>query len=636
MRDDATLVELAQSGDQAAFAELYERYFDRVYDFVARMVHDRSEAADLTQDAFIKAMNSLPGLTKGTSFKSWLLTIARNTALNRIERASRMQPLEGTNDAGEEQSYDVVDPDRFGNPEQAAEANSLAAVVWEAAAALDPKYRSILLLNLREGLDSGEIAEVMGVTKNHAYVLVNRMKAALESAVGAVALFRNGRGHCAELDAVISRLQIGEVSPEARRVIDRHAGNCPVCQEQRRNLSSPFAIIAGMALIKPAPGLKESVFGGLQQAMSALSQGGASGGAASGSSAPANGASSSTNNAAAEADTQPSGLGATSNATSGPTLVTGSSGGPPDVTPTTNDPAGDGAGKRRIAIMATAAAILLLVLLPIAAFSFFGGKDEKTELAVVKASPTASVIEPATAIATATKVAPTATKTPPPTATSTPTPDAGPPVPIEPGTGPAFEPGGGVPTTAPLTTPVPIDPGQPDPGISAPPTVTPETSGAPDPGKGPNVTPPDPGTGLDGGSVTPEPCTYSMTASPSVLVFTSRSTSQTFVIQGDACGEALRFTVQPGSNWITVSPAAGSIPPGGSVAVVVKVDLEHRTANAGRMIVSSLAGNLQIDLKIDDPTPTPTLRTPSCGVNCVTPTPTPTTSTPRGPGNFTS
>src|SRR5690606_36643558 len=135
MNDDATLVARAQSGDQTAFAELYERYFDRVYDFLARTVRDPAEAADLTQDAFLKAMNNLGSLTNGASFKSWLFTIARNTALNRLERASRTQPLEGRNDEGEEQSYDVIDNDRFGNPEEAAEASSLAAVAWEAAAA---------------------------------------------------------------------------------------------------------------------------------------------------------------------------------------------------------------------------------------------------------------------------------------------------------------------------------------------------------------------------------------------------------------------------------------------------------------------------------------------------------------------
>ncbi len=125
MRDDAALVELAQAGDAAAFAELYERYFDRIHDFLGRMARDRAEAADLTQDTFLRAMNNLPALANGASFRSWLFTIARNTALNRLERPARMQPLERTTEDGEEFSYDIVDAGRFGSPQEAAEAASM-------------------------------------------------------------------------------------------------------------------------------------------------------------------------------------------------------------------------------------------------------------------------------------------------------------------------------------------------------------------------------------------------------------------------------------------------------------------------------------------------------------------------------
>jgi RNA polymerase sigma factor (sigma-70 family) len=166
--DDAALVALAQAGDAAAFAELYERYFDRIYDFLARMVRDRAEAADLTQDTFLRAMDRLDTLRSGTSFKSWLFTIARNTALNRLERAGRLQPLERTTASGEEIRYDVVDTDRSGSPEAAAEAASLAALVWEAAEALDSRAYSVLHLTVRDGLDSAEIAEVLGVSRNNA------------------------------------------------------------------------------------------------------------------------------------------------------------------------------------------------------------------------------------------------------------------------------------------------------------------------------------------------------------------------------------------------------------------------------------------------------------------------------------
>ena len=229
---DSSLIELAKSGDQSAFAELYSRYFDPVYDFVARMTRDRDEAADIAQDTFLKAMNALGGLQKGASFKSWIFTIARNTALNRIEKSSRTRPLTFAGEDGEEVGFDVVDADRFSDPEEAAEASAVSALVWEAAAGLDPKQLTLLDLHLRQGLDSAEIAGVLGVTKNNGYVMLNRLKKAVEDSIGAFIMLKSARQFCEDLDFELERAGVRTMCREARWVVEGHVGLCGRCSRR--------------------------------------------------------------------------------------------------------------------------------------------------------------------------------------------------------------------------------------------------------------------------------------------------------------------------------------------------------------------------------------------------------------------
>lgn len=167
LEEDAALVTRARDGDAVRVRRPYERYFDRVYDFLVRVVRDRDEAADVAQDTFIRAMNSLGSLREGANFKSWLFTIARNQALNRLERAGPRTSSLSSLQAGDEDAptFDLPDTERLANPADAAEANEMASIVWEAAAALDARQYSLLDLHVRQGLESAEIAEVLGVTK---------------------------------------------------------------------------------------------------------------------------------------------------------------------------------------------------------------------------------------------------------------------------------------------------------------------------------------------------------------------------------------------------------------------------------------------------------------------------------------
>lgn len=133
----------------------------------------------------------------------------------------------------------------FADPEEAYEAERLASLVWEAARGMEPRQYSVLDLNVRQGLNSAEIADILGVSKNNAYVMVNRMKKTLQEAIGALALLQQPFRRCRELNEVLAGFESDEITPEVRRAIDRHTAGCAVCSERRRALASPFVIIGG-------------------------------------------------------------------------------------------------------------------------------------------------------------------------------------------------------------------------------------------------------------------------------------------------------------------------------------------------------------------------------------------------------
>lgn len=263
--DDARLVGLVQNGHQDAFAVLYERYFDRIYDFLARMLRNRAEAEDVAQDTFIRAINSIDRLESGHKFKSWLFTIARNTALNRIEREKRNRPLVFADDDGEDVELDLIDADRFGSPHEAAQAQATAALVWEAAAGLSPKQYSLLDMHLRQGLDAAEIADVLGVTANNGYVMLNRLRNAVEESIGAYIMMREGRRRCGELDAALREAGIGSISPGARRLVRRHVESCEVCQRTQSEMVSPTAILGAFVPVQAAPDIKAAIFANVME-----------------------------------------------------------------------------------------------------------------------------------------------------------------------------------------------------------------------------------------------------------------------------------------------------------------------------------------------------------------------------------
>jgi RNA polymerase sigma factor (sigma-70 family) len=264
--DDILLVSRARAGDLDAFGQLYDAYFNRIYDFAWRILRDADEAADVTQDVFMKAMQNLPGLTKAASFKSWLFSIAHNTAITRAERAGRTVPLPRPQHEEAFGAFDVPDPSRLDNPELAAGDAELASLVWEAASALNPRDYALLDLHVRQGLESAEIAGVMNVSKGNAYTMVSRMKSAAADVISSYVVARRGSQDCETLRDTLAAFEFPPYTEEVRRAVDDHITACDTCQRARRHLVAPLEIFGAFAMV-PAPlALKGDVWGDLSTA----------------------------------------------------------------------------------------------------------------------------------------------------------------------------------------------------------------------------------------------------------------------------------------------------------------------------------------------------------------------------------
>jgi RNA polymerase sigma factor (sigma-70 family) len=242
VRSDAELAAAARAGDQDAFAAIYDRYADRLHDFCYSILRDRHEAGDAMQDTFVLAARHLDRLRDLGALRSWLFAIARREALHRATAQNRVLPTE---DAGADERSEGPDP------EDAVIGGDAATVVWQAAAGLAERDRVLLDLHVRQGLDGKELAEALGTTPSHAYVLMTRLRDQVERSIGALLVARLGRRDCEELQQVLAGWD-GTFSPLWRKRVARHVEDCETCSEQRRSLASPLALLAAAPLV-PAP-----------------------------------------------------------------------------------------------------------------------------------------------------------------------------------------------------------------------------------------------------------------------------------------------------------------------------------------------------------------------------------------------
>lgn len=156
---DAELLARAAAGDRDAFGWLVERHQASVYRFARTVVTRPADAEDVLQQTFLSAWRAASGFRGEASIRTWLFTIARNTALGLRAREARQPlaelPLE---DLGIAAGWGSTDP------ESAAVAAERRAALSAAFHALDPAEREVLALRDLEGVSGDETATLLGLS----------------------------------------------------------------------------------------------------------------------------------------------------------------------------------------------------------------------------------------------------------------------------------------------------------------------------------------------------------------------------------------------------------------------------------------------------------------------------------------
>ncbi len=256
--DDALAAQLA-AGDAAAFATLYQRYFQAVYDFVQRTVRDPVLAEDVVQTTFVRAWERPPQRDGSHNLKAWLFTVARNAALDELRKRSRETQTSWDEHDEERPHFAAVDLGPGTNPQARAQTQESADLVWNAASALSADEYSLLDMHLRQELKVDEIATALGLRKGAVYTRLSRLRDALEGAVRGRLLALRGRHACADLDGMLTAAD-QQWSEMVERRVTAHADACEICAANRDRFASPEEIFTGLSLIGVVPGLQSGVW----------------------------------------------------------------------------------------------------------------------------------------------------------------------------------------------------------------------------------------------------------------------------------------------------------------------------------------------------------------------------------------
>jgi RNA polymerase sigma factor (sigma-70 family) len=245
---DREVVAAIVAGDPDGIAEAYDTYAMPLYSYCRSLLREPADAADAVQDTFLIATAKLGGLRNPDKLRPWLYAVARNECYRRLRSGDATSALdEAVNMTAE--SVDVA---------SAVEGAELRQLVRDAIGGLNAGERDVIELGLVQGLGGDELADALGVSRNHAHALQSRARRQLERSLGALVVARTGRNACSALDALLAGWD-GQMTVLMRKRVSRHIEQCETCGERKRRELTPALFAGALPLVALVPGFREHV-----------------------------------------------------------------------------------------------------------------------------------------------------------------------------------------------------------------------------------------------------------------------------------------------------------------------------------------------------------------------------------------
>jgi RNA polymerase sigma-70 factor, ECF subfamily len=213
------LVAELKAGSEAAFALLIAQYSHPVYSLMARSLRDSADAADVTQEVFVKVFRNISGFHGDSSLRTWIYRIALHEASNQRRWWNRHKKQELTIDApienDEGETFCLADAlaSTSASPYDCAAHTELEQRITSALQTLPEAFREVVVLREMEGFGYEEIAEILGVNIGTVKSRLTRGRAALREA-----LVKDGKGTKA-IAVTDGRAQASDAAPLQARAV---------------------------------------------------------------------------------------------------------------------------------------------------------------------------------------------------------------------------------------------------------------------------------------------------------------------------------------------------------------------------------------------------------------------------------